>query len=56
MATDVQPATSPLSGQVLLYVNPEPLDSARHAKLGMMRSDRPFSFAGQAAFRAAARR
>lgn len=42
---DAQPAANPLSGQVLLYVNPEPLDSERHAKLGMMRSDRPFSFA-----------
>jgi hypothetical protein len=47
---DVQPATSPLSGQVLLYVNPEPLDSERHAKLGMLRSDRPFGFAARQHF------
>lgn len=50
MATDVQPAASPLSGQVLLYVNPEPLDSERHSKLGMLRSDRPFSFAAHQHF------
>lgn len=46
---DAQPA-NPLSGQVLLYVNPEPLDSERHAKLGMLRSDRPFSFAAKQHF------
>jgi hypothetical protein len=45
MATDVQPAANPLSGQVLLYNDPEPLDSQRHGKLGMMRSERPFKFA-----------
>ncbi|MDR3512967.1 MAG: SapC family protein [Caulobacteraceae bacterium] len=50
MAADVQPANSPLSGQVLLYVNPEPLDSSRHRKLGMLRSDRPFSFAARQHF------
>jgi hypothetical protein len=50
MATDAQPASSPLSGQVLLYVNPEPLDSERHVKLGMQRSDRPFRFAAHQHF------
>jgi hypothetical protein len=50
MATDVQPADSPLSGQVLFYSNPEPLDSVRHAKLGMMSSDRPYGFAAKQHF------
>jgi hypothetical protein len=45
MATAVQSQPSRLSGQVLLYVNPEPLDSAAHAKLGMRQSAAPFSFA-----------
>jgi hypothetical protein len=39
------PQTAPLSGQVLLYQNPEPLDPARHGKLGMKSSDRPYGFA-----------
>lgn len=50
MPADPQPVTGPLSGQVLLYVNPEPLDSQRHAKLGMMRSDAPFAFAAKQHF------
>jgi hypothetical protein len=50
MATDVQPAASPLAGQVLFYSNPEPLDSMRHAKLGMMSSDRPYGFAAKQHF------
>ena len=45
MATPTQPDQSPLAGQVLLYSNPEPLDPARHAKLGMIASDRPYGFA-----------
>jgi hypothetical protein len=45
MAADVPPAPSPLTGQVLFYQNPEPLDSNRHAKLGMMSSDTPYGFA-----------
>jgi hypothetical protein len=45
MATAAPPQSSRLSGQVLLYVNPEPLDSKVHAKLGMTRSEAPFSFA-----------
>ena len=44
MATPTQPET-PIAGQVLLYVNPEPLDPVRHANLGMIASDKPYSFA-----------
>ncbi len=50
MATDAQPANSPVSGQVLFYTNPEPLDSTRHAKLGMMSSDSPYGFAAKQHF------
>jgi hypothetical protein len=50
MATDAQPATTPLQGQVLFYSNPEPLDSVVHAKLGMKSSDRPFGFAAKQHF------
>jgi hypothetical protein len=41
---------SPLSGQVLLYQAPEPLDAQRHARLGLVRSDRPFGFAAKQHF------
>jgi hypothetical protein len=50
MATDVQPANSPIAGQVLFYSNPEPLDSVRHAKLGMKSSDTPYGFAAKQHF------
>jgi hypothetical protein len=36
---------SPVSGQVLLYKNPEPLDPQRHGQLGLRRSATPFGFA-----------
>jgi len=49
MATDTPPTTTPgqgvLSGQVMFYQRPEPLDPVRHAGLGMNRTDRPYSFA-----------
>ena len=45
MPTDVQPDNGPISGTVLFYSNPEPLSNERHAKLGLRRIDRPFSFA-----------
>jgi hypothetical protein len=45
MATDTPPAQPGLTGQVMLYGDPEPLDAARHANLGMMSTDRPFAFA-----------
>jgi len=44
MATDTPPAPG-LTGQVLFYAKPEPLDANRHAKLGMNNSATPFSFA-----------
>jgi hypothetical protein len=50
MATDASSATSPVSGQVLFYVNPEPLDAQRHAKLGMNNRDNPYSFAAKQHF------
>ena len=45
MPSDVPPPPSPIVGQVLFYDTPEPLDSTRHAKLGMRSSDRPYGFA-----------
>ena len=45
MATDTPPAQAGLTGQVLFYANPEPLDAERHGKLGMNNSDSPYSFA-----------
>jgi hypothetical protein len=47
---DVPPAQSPLTGQVLFYEEPEPLDSQRHGRLGMKSSDRPYGFAAQQHF------
>ena len=44
MASDVQPDSSPLAGSVLFYKDPQPLDSQRHAKLGMNGSDKPYGF------------
>jgi hypothetical protein len=45
MAKSPSTPSNPLSGQVMFYANPEPLDSKRHAKLGMRSTDRPFTFA-----------
>jgi len=39
------PDTSPVTGQVMFYQNPEPLDPARHAKTGLNPSQTPFLFA-----------
>jgi len=50
MATPTQPAPPPLAGQVLLYGNPEPLDSNRHGKLGMNPTDRPYGFVAKQHF------
>jgi len=36
---------SPITGSVLLYKNPEPLDAQRHGHLGVRRSPTPFGFA-----------
>ena len=52
MATDTSPAGNKavLSGQVMFYNKPEPLDPVQHAKLGMNRTDRPYSFAAHQHF------
>jgi hypothetical protein len=50
MAKAPPATTNPLSGQVMFYADPEPLDSKRHAKLGMRSSDRPFTFAAKQHF------
>ncbi len=50
MTGPVTPNISPISGQVLFYTQPEPLDATRHGKLGMNTSDRPFSFAAKQHF------
>jgi hypothetical protein len=44
-ANDAGPSDNPLSGQVLFYQQPEPLDARRHGGLGMRSTDRPFRFA-----------
>lgn len=41
---------SPVTGQVLFYTQPEPLDINRHGNLGMMATDRPFRFAAKQHF------
>jgi hypothetical protein len=48
MATPAKPANSPISGNVMFYSEPEPLNSDVHAKLGLRRIDRPFAFAAGA--------
>jgi SapC len=52
MATDTFAASgqATLSGNVMLYKQPEPLDATRHAELGMNRTDRPYSFAAHQHF------
>ena len=47
--TDVTTAAPPvqLSGQLLFYRNPEPLNRQTHAKLGFKAQEKPFGFVGQ---------
>jgi hypothetical protein len=47
-ANDTQP--NPVAGNVLLYEQPEPLDARRHAKLGLLKSDKPFGFVAKQHF------
>jgi hypothetical protein len=47
-ANDPQP--NPVSGNVLLYERPEPLDARRHGNLGLTRTDKPFSFVAKQHF------
>ena len=46
MATPAQ-TDSPLSGNVLFYSRPEPLNLEDHRKIGLRRLDKPFSFAAK---------
>lgn len=50
MTTSAPTDNTGLSGQVLFYNQPEPLDAVRHARLGMKSSDRPFGFAAKQHF------
>jgi hypothetical protein len=45
MAKAATPDASPISGNVLFYSKPEPLNKELHAKLGLRRIDGPFAFA-----------
>jgi hypothetical protein len=48
MVTPATPATGPISGNVLFYSTPEPLNNDAHGKIGLRRIDRPFAFAAGA--------
>jgi hypothetical protein len=48
MVTNTQPAPGPLSGTVLFYSRPEPLNNEAHGRMGLRRVDRPFGFAAGA--------
>jgi hypothetical protein len=50
MTTAASNDTAGITGQVLMYASPEPLDALRHARLGMRNSDRPFGFAASQHF------
>ena len=45
MADDIQTQKNPIAGEVLFYSKPEPLNNQAHAKLGLRRVDKPFTFA-----------
>ena len=47
MATDTAPASGEITGNVLLYTRPEPLNIEQHGKLGFNRSSTPFGFAAK---------
>lgn len=47
MTTTTTPGVGQLTGNVLFYSKPEPLNSQMHGKLGVNRSDSPFGFARQ---------
>ena len=42
--SDTQATDSPLSGNVLFYNQPEPLNAERHGKLGVNQAEKPYSF------------
>jgi hypothetical protein len=45
-----EPQANPVTGNVLLYERPEPLDATRHANLGLQKTDRPFGFVAKQHF------
>ncbi len=45
-----QTAENPVSGQVLLYSRPEPLDARRHGHLGVRQTNTPYGFAAKQHF------
>ncbi len=47
-ANDAQP--NPVSGNVLLYERPEPLEARRHGNLGLNKTERPFGFVAKQHF------
>jgi SapC len=47
MATPPAPTDTPITGTVLFYSTPEPLNAETHSKLGLARTDKPYSFAAK---------
>jgi hypothetical protein len=47
MATPAQTDPAQITGQVLFYSSPEPLNAETHAKIGLRRLDKPFAFASK---------
>lgn len=45
MATDTAPGMGEITGNVLFYTRPEPLNPETHGKLGLKQLQRPFAFA-----------
>ena len=45
--TDTTQASSPLSGNVLFYSQPEPLSADVHGSLGVTPADKPYAFVAQ---------
>ncbi|HEX4198792.1 MAG TPA: SapC family protein [Caulobacteraceae bacterium] len=50
MAVNKADPESPVTGNVLLYDRPEPLDPRRHANLGLLKTDKPFGFVAKQHF------
>ena len=44
--SDTQAPESPISGNVLFYSQPEPLNMERHGKLGVNQAEKPYAFVG----------
>ncbi|HZC15846.1 MAG TPA: SapC family protein, partial [Caulobacteraceae bacterium] len=50
MAVNKADPQSPVTGNVLLYERPEPLDPRRHGNLGLLKSEKPFGFVAKQHF------